>query len=287
MALSLVLQDRSVYAHTVLDRLMEEIKPNQMSYCRKLYLFIRHIEHTNREKFIRKYSQEIIGCKGRWEKNSNICKKKLSKIDAMQSLIDVLGEDRFIKLAIESSYFFSKEVVEMRLADMRKDVEDGNSLPVRKDNAKRVDIGNTKGSRGNILLNSYINKHTGFNMSEGKNAVLQNFIVSHIWGNASHPYFYTNLWNVAFIPAWANHLMDKDNAVGSVGSKLKNTIKKLCFDMYSLDELLKQDEPWNNDFPKSPDEDIKVGMYNVSVIQKTDNPRKLGDIVCNVYIVKK
>ena len=86
---------------------------------------------------------------------------------------------------------------------------------------------------GNRKLRDVIEDYTGYTVSEGKESIFQNYRLSHIWGRAFDPRFFTNLWNVVLVPAWANDLLDKPNpSKGSLESKLKSTIQRICEVLY-------------------------------------------------------
>lgn len=87
---------------------------------------------------------------------------------------------------------------------------------------------------GNQELRSIINvDYTGYTISTGKDSIFQNYRISHVWGRAYDPRFFTNLWNVVLVPAWANDLLDKPNPVeGSLESRLKSTIQRICEVLY-------------------------------------------------------
>lgn len=90
-----------------------------------------------------------------------------------------------------------------------------------------------KDGDGNRALRDVIKDYTGYTVSEGKESIFQNYRLSHIWGRAYDPRFFTNLWNVVLVPAWANDLLDKPNPVeGSLESKLKSTIQRICEVLY-------------------------------------------------------
>lgn len=86
---------------------------------------------------------------------------------------------------------------------------------------------------GNNELRSIINKMTGYTAGAGKGCIFQNYMISHIWGKAYDPRFFTNLWNVVLVPAWANDLLDKPSPdEGSLESRLKSTIMRICEVLY-------------------------------------------------------
>ena len=68
---------------------------------------------------------------------------------------------------------------------------------------------------------------------EAKTIFAQNYKISHLWGRAFDPRFFTNLWNVVLVPAWANDLLDKPNPIeGSLESRFKSSLMKICEVLY-------------------------------------------------------
>ena len=96
---------------------------------------------------------------------------------------------------------------------------------------------------GNAAVRSLINKETGYTVSAGKSDIFQNYKISHIWGRAYDPRFFTNLWNIVLVPAWANDLLDKNAVEGTLESKLKSTIMSICKILY-FSEI--DDNQWND-----------------------------------------
>ena len=103
---------------------------------------------------------------------------------------------------------------------------------------------------GNEELRSVINSYNGYTVASGKESIFQNYKISHLWGRAFDPRFFTNLWNVVLVPAWANDLLDKPNPIkGSLESRLKSTLMKICevlyFDEYDSSNWasLKMEQP--------------------------------------------
>lgn len=257
--------------------------------------------------------------------------------DGMKSLEMYLGEEKFIKLAIESSYFFSPQLVVDRFDEIKKYIRmnkeddpadpafsDGNYkvkyLPARyseKEDAKDTANGvherdeiagkvyfklsntsqrlcviyqegardkNTKcggntcgGGNGNARVCQLIKKRTGYALGDkADERDFKNCIISHIWGNAIDPRYFTNLWNIAIVPAWANHLLDKDET-GTLGSKLKATIQKVITVLYKLNT---NTYDWNSigmDAPKCNEEEVLHGEYQLNIINGIDK-KTLGKI---------
>ena len=204
--------------------------------------------------------------------------------DGMKSLEMHLGEEDFVKLAIESSYFFSPELVK-EIANYickkeevdpafdkeqykvkflparyssKEDAEDGVHEPVVEEGkvyfklqnaAQRLCViyqegargknkecgGNTcGGGNGNARVCQLIKDRTGYDLGTTTNKKhFRNFIISHIWGHAIDPRYFTNLWNIVIVPAWANHLLDKDEK-GTLASAFKATIQKIITELYDF-----------------------------------------------------
>lgn len=183
----------------------------------------------------------------------NINKGLLPKIDGIAKLASILGAAAFIKEAIEQSYFFSPDLVEARMQELcnkkckqesvpaRKSTKDAgatcqtkdsNNSWIFKDNSLSNPIPIVRDKDGNQAVRQLINEKTGYTVAQGKDSIFQNYIISHIWGRAYDPRYFTNLWNIVIIPAWANSLMDKDSQAGTLASKLKATFMQICADLY-------------------------------------------------------
>ena len=251
--------------------------------------------------------------------------------DGMKSLEMYLGEEDFIKLAIESSYFFSPKLVGERFEEIKdyickeqtKDIKDPgvgerckvHYLPARytaKEDANGVKIQNPDngglvffmhnsqplciiyqenarkkdkedcsentcgGGNGNARVCQLIKRCTGYALGDkADERNFKNCIISHIWGNAIDPRYFTNLWNIAIVPAWANHLLDKDET-GTLGSKLKATIQKIITELYKLNnydwESISMDEPTCNE------EEVLHGNYQINTIDGIADKETLGKI---------
>ena len=237
------------------------------------------------------------------EKRNKIAKSSLHKIDGIESIIKSLGtEEAFIKLAVESSYFFDPDLVNARNCELSelikmsictsselkgdlkrvparksdsdnnyKDIEKSDSDDNYKDIEKIYTINTIKDGKeitveisveidkdGNKAVRELINDKTGYTIGQGKDSIFQNYNLSHVWGKAYDPRYFTSLWNIVVIPSWANHLMDKEAPEqGSIASKMINTYKKICIKLYSLQEFnWRGIEMDSNDVMKITEDDI-------------------------------
>ena len=248
--------------------------------------------------------------------------------DGMKSLEMHLGEEDFVKLAIESSYFFSPDLVVKRFEEIKEyicqqkvvdpafdkydikylparysskeDAEDGVHEPVVEEGkvyfklqnaAQRLCVIYQEGARGknkecgantcgggngNARVCQLINDRTGYALgatSDKKH--FRNFIISHIWGHAIDPRYFTNLWNIVIVPAWANHLLDKDEE-GTLASTFKATIQKIITELYDFDNL---DWPSIQMTPPSyNNKEVISGRYQINIIEQKSGNAPLGKI---------
>lgn len=257
-------------------------------------------------KRFRKYLEtDLSGLKVKGTYNNNtyrnaINKPMLAKIDGIVALANEIGEDKFITWAIEQSYFFAPDIVAERMNKLIKDLENENTpLPARKTTKKDKDAeegyshskmgGNTYYIEGNIkipvtlskdgndFVRSLISNETGFTVGAGKDNIFQNYIISHLWGRAYDPRYYTNFWNIVLVPAWANSLLDKNGEEGSLASKLKATFMAISKKLYKAIGV-----NWNGLNMKEPNkpnnDDGRKGDYSIKILCKKDNKDKCKPI---------
>lgn len=261
-------------------------------------------------KLFRKYLEtNLSGLKVKGTYNNNtyrnaINKPMLAKIDGIVALANEIGEAKFIKLAIEQSYFFAPDIVAERMNKLIVDLDKTTPLPARKTTKNDKDAeegyfhsemgGNTYYIEGNIkipitlskdgndFVRSLISNETGFTVGAGKNTIFQNYIISHLWGRAYDPRYYTNFWNIVLVPAWANSLLDKNGEEGSLASKLKATFMAISKKLYMAKGV-----NWNGlnmTEPQIPNNnDVRKGDYSIKILCKKDNKGKCTPIK-TIYI---
>ena len=262
-------------------------------------------------KLFRKYLEtDLSGLKVKGTYNNNtyrnaINKPMLAKIDGIVALANEIGEDKFIKWAIEQSYFFDPIIVADRMNKLIKDLGNKTTpLPARKTTKNDKDAeegyfhseidGNTYyidgdikipvtlSKDGNDFVRSLISNETGFTVGAGKDNIFQNYIISHLWGRAYDPRYYTNFWNIVLVPAWANSLLDKNGEEGSLASKLKATFMAISKKLYMAKGV-----NWNGlnmTEPQIPNkDDVRKGDYSIKILCKKDNKGKCTPIK-TIYI---
>ena len=138
-----------------------------------------------------------------------------------------------------------------------------------------MNISIEKDADNNQNVRKIIKGYTGYTVGEGKGSIFQNYIISHIWGHAYDPRYFTSLWNIVLIPAWANPLMDKVNPdQESVASMLQSTFQKICEELYFGGIA-----NWGGiQMQKSPviinTKDVIHGDYNVNFIGKKTSSQR-------------
>ena len=123
------------YVPAVLSKIEKEFNPKNRSYFFKFQNFIYSVQKDGWSDWDRLKSDDNV-----YEslKSMKILKTKV-KLDAMDFLIQELGEDVFVKKAIESSLFFSWNLVKERHETIIKAFrDDGRYIPVRKGKAINI-----------------------------------------------------------------------------------------------------------------------------------------------------
>lgn len=211
-------------------------------------------------------------------------------IDGTNTLIGALGNGKniFIKLAIESSLFFSVDIVSDRHHDLSQKLSSGANVPARYTTDKTIcsapvkgqpAIYNIGGTSYNVIVDKgvndsvrkLINHYTGYTVSTGQTSIITGYDISHVWGQAFDPRYFTNFWNIVLIPSYANRRMGIPNPpAGSYTSKIQNTIMEICRQLYNGTSC--QIPPVVNQ------NDIVHGTYTIPIINQKDS-QPLGAIL--------
>ena len=316
-----------LYAVTVINNIIERISNlgtpllkalnDQRSALKKLRVFLHYKRKNNvvDRTYLSKKNTNNPTSSTLDDIRDSFSKDSLDKIDGFNELIVFLGEEKFIKSVIESSFFFDKKIVDDQRNDIFKKLGE-QPIPARKTtktqsgipgvgvNTKigNLDIYQINGCNipvkldgdGNKQVRDIIEEKTGYTISSGKKCIFQNYIISHIWGEAYDPRYFTNLWNIVLVPAWANSLLDKNSDdEDSIEFKLKETFKKICVELYGLDAPQFSEE-WDDMASRmgaTSNEKItsnisKHPTYQISVIHEKNNgaglpygPKQVGRII--------
>ena len=263
------------------------------------------------------------------KRRAQIVKPLNHKIDGSIALAREIGFDEFIQYAIEQCYFFQPEIIIDRRDELtnifsskslrqvlpaRKTEKGNHSLTYRhnppgvvKSTFEELDSSGhiifswpiIRDKDNNDATRKMIKKYTGYTVAEGIDSIFKNYIISHIWGKAYDPRYFTNMWNIVLVPAWANSLLDKDNAdEGTLEYILKETIMKIIIKLYGISS---KDKYWNNHFSAlktvmpQKKKSQKVKQFSINIINNHDyhmstvTPRAITTHKTNPvgYIVKK
>lgn len=197
-------------------------------------------------------------------------------IDGIDKLISLYrNQDDFVKAFLENTLFIPPEIVRLRNREMIELYKTGGKFPIRyspshhealginnkaeaialtRDNETRLSAYpsfNIKiDNDGNHENRRSIKKYLGQTISTGKNSTVKNYIISHVWGLASHPLFFSSLWNVVLIPAHFNYLMDKDPESHPAVKAVKELIQQKCISTYNFYGELVSEIPELEEFGK-------------------------------------
>ena len=301
---------------------------NRLSYLQKFRQFIETIVYGKQR--LSKEDNEILNeiRNALSSVRNSINNSQNPKVDGMDSLIEYIKEEKFVKLAIESSYFFSPELVKERFDEIanyickkeevdpafdkydikylparyssKEDAEDGVHEAVVEEGkvyfklpnaAQRLCVIYQEGARGknkvcgantcgggngNARVCQLIKDRTGYDLGTTANKKhFRNFIISHIWGHAIDPRYFTNLWNIVIVPAWANHLLDKDEK-GTLASAFKATIQKIITELYDFNNI-----DWASIQMVSPSynsKEVISGRYQINIIDQKSGNAPFGKI---------
>lgn len=182
------------------------------------------------------------------------------KKDFLDELLSLLASTGVTaeQYMIEHSLFFDEPVVDKAFDEMYDDLNTHQPIPVR--NSTKAGIVYQKGQQcfwksiyqnvqdfevkidkdGNNEVRSLINRLTGVTISQGVNSSIMFGKISHIWGEAINPLFFTALWNIAIVPAYINDVLDKNDGTHPFVSRIKEIYKAICWEKYDVESKLKK-----------------------------------------------
>lgn len=250
---------------------------NYKTYCNRFFDFLRIVISPQN-----KVQENIL--------NKLI---KAYQIDGVSELVEVLGGvERFLTIALKNSYFFAPALILDRFSQIEKLYLNNEPIPARWKDVRQSGIKKQCrypfcdiDTNGNSKVRQVIENLTGYTVSQGKSSVFTNYKISHIWGNAQDPRYFTNLWNIVLVPAWVNDLLDKRTATaGSIASIVINTYKSICVNYYNIPALSLKNIGLNttpNVFCKS---DVIHGNFTFNSIEgkETESFGKIQEVSCSV-----
>lgn len=182
-------------------------------------------------------------------------------------------------------------------------------LYARGNKHSRPEVIALKDRDGNRAVKNLIEKNFGYHTS-GPSRNFYDYTISHLWGKANDPFFFTNLCNLALIPNWINHLMDKIKPEDTLykkkreifsyhqkRSKIVNTILAVAFTVYDIDKLISTHSKKGNENLKISDflidtRFVEEGSFTINIIAQKGNPNQFDEVhgrivKLNITIEKK
>lgn len=181
------------------------------------------------------------------------------KIDFLNELLTLIKSTGVTpeQYMIEHSLFFDKAVVDDAFNELLTKFNKRQPIHVRKTTKKMLiyQVGNRNvwssvyknipdldviiDSDGNRKVRSLITSLTGETISQGVNSSIMFGKISHIWGEATNPLFFTALWNIVLVPAYFNDILDKNVGTDPFITKIKEIYKSICWKEYDVENKLK------------------------------------------------
>lgn len=245
---------------------------------------------------------------------TNVGNEKFDKINGIDSLIELFGNNHlaFIKKVLSESYFLSPDlekdrfnelINELKLVSharysndyksqcpsMHKDqiIKNSKLTPLKytaKDGSGYYDV--ELDDDGNRFVRDYIHGKTNYWISKGKkDSHFIGFKISHIWGQAIDPRFFSSFWNIVIVPSWANDLLDKDSSAASLIGEMIGTFKAVCIKLYDM-----KGKNWSlirlSHMPNLlPNESIIHSDYQINIINEIQPGWKYGQISTQIVPV--
>lgn len=227
---------------------------------------------------------------------------KLFNTGSPSSLIGGNEVSSFLKYVLPYCYFFDPNDAKDQHEQILKDIQNRKPVPAR--NSTSHIAGSCYGIRvksdknGNAPVVALIQDKTGYSVSKGEDSLFTNYKISHIWQNAWHPLYFTNLWNIVLVPAWANDILDKTKTQDIRTKHIIDTFREICIVHYNMrssnfifSKYSSQNYPNAIKNPITIPNNNKIqGTYEIKVIRPknnvTINKSTIGSLLGNIDVVK-
>lgn len=189
--------------------------------------------------------------------------------------------ERFKILAqhmISKTYFFKPETVDERHRQLLANFQNNEKIPTRMSTMENVyldesdnpmnfsrpfEANNISSNRdifmnccgkkirvlidrdGNAIVRKLIEEKTGARVSQGTlRSNIKSAIISHIWGEANNPVFFSNFWNLAVVPDYLNPILDKTESPQSQDyfdravCYVKGFYKQFVYQLYNMEQKI-------------------------------------------------
>lgn len=186
--------------------------------------------------------------------------------NGIRELAELIESSKYslIEYMIRHSLFPSKQLVNTRAKEIANKISNNDKIPARfstgekyldalgsiikfssrkqavtqtrsydyfyRDNDIKVEID----SNGNYTICDYLLKNSSINIISGNsNRNCYGYMISHIWGDAINPLFFSNFWNIVLIPQHVSFILDKGNEMASI-KYAKDLYKAIAYVLYEM-----------------------------------------------------
>lgn len=200
----------------------------------------------------------------------------------------------FLSYVLQYCYFFDPNDAKDQHNKILNDINKGSIVPARNSTSHKKGYCDgilvKSDKNGNAPVVALIQDKTGYSVSKGEDSLFKNYKISHIWQNAWHPLYFTNLWNIVLVPAWANDILDKTKTQDSRTKQIIDTFRQICIEHYQMSSSnLNFSKYSSNIYPEVKDPTsiqnnyAISGTYNIKVIHSkkniTINNSKIGSLL--------
>ncbi len=189
---------------------------------------------------------------------------KYYKYNGIKELAELFKNSHFslINYMISHSLFPEPDLVKQRAKEIAQLIENNDKIPARFSTGNNYyDVNCTKvkfqsrkegcdktnqgdfyfaengikvqiDSNGNKTICDYLADNTSINITSGSSQRnCYGYMISHIWGRAINPLFFSNFWNIVLIPQFVSFILDKGDEMASIKYS-KELYKALAFVLY-------------------------------------------------------
>lgn len=161
-------------------------------------------------------------------------------LDGMQPLYDKYSNlADLVKEAIENCLFADKDIENQQFNALCYAISNNKLVKARK-STKHINgvfngINISTDSNGNAEIDRLFSQLMNFPLKTTPAAI--NFAISHIWGRAFDPSYFSSLWNIVLVPQYINWVIDKNEKTKNgyfPGNILAETLKAILTKFYSF-----------------------------------------------------
>lgn len=197
-------------------------------------------------------------------------------LDGMQPLYEKYsGLGDLVTEAIENCLFADKKIESVQFNALCTAISNNDPIKAR-ESKKHINgvfngINISKDSNGNAEIDRLFSQLLNFPLKTTPAAI--NFAISHIWGRAYDPSYFSSLWNIVLVPQYINWVIDKNEKTKNgyfPGNILAETLKAILTKFYTFSS-----KNWSaiklSGAPIFDPMFVQHGTYSIRVIEPQPN----------------